>query len=85
MTGSQTQATRSLVGGGLQRLLWTVFLLFALLLINSIYLASITLLEYLTGTVYQDAFYLSMFLLHLLLGLLLLLPFLSFGLIQCRQ
>lgn len=57
-----------------------VFLLFALLVVNSVYLSSITLLEATTGESYQDYFYLLMFLLHLLLGLLLIPTFLIFGL-----
>ena len=42
-----------------------VFVLFATLMANSIYLASVTLLEAVTGLTYQDYFYLLMFLLHL--------------------
>ncbi|HRE99498.1 MAG TPA: multiheme c-type cytochrome [Pirellulaceae bacterium] len=56
-----------------------VFVLFATLLANSVYLASITLLEAVTGLTYQDYFYLLMFLLHLVLGFLLLVPFTIFA------
>jgi tetratricopeptide (TPR) repeat protein len=73
------------VGPGLRRLLAVVFLLFALLAVNSTYLGVITLLEHYSGEVYQDYFYLSMFLAHLVLGLLLILPFLAFGFTHLRR
>ncbi|MEZ6108278.1 MAG: multiheme c-type cytochrome [Pirellulaceae bacterium] len=56
-----------------------VFALFAVLMANSVYLASITTLEVVTGLSYQDYFYLLMFLLHLVLGFLLLVPFTIFA------
>lgn len=55
-----------------------VFALFALLAANSIYLSGITALEYATGKGLQDFFYQCMFLLHLVLGFLLLAPFIIF-------
>ena len=69
----------------LRRLLGLVFLLFALLAVNSVYLGSVTLLENLRGVSLQDSFYLSMFLLHLGLGLWLILPFLWFGISHMRR
>lgn len=56
-----------------------VFVLFALLMANSVYLLTITAAEYVTGLQYQDYFYLLMFLLHLALGILLLVPFTIFS------
>jgi len=73
------------MGSGVRRLLSLVFLLFALLVVNSTYLAAITLLEHYTAEVHQDFFYLSMFLLHLALGLLLIVPFLVFGVLHMRR
>lgn len=70
---------------GLRRLLTLVFVLIGLLAVNSTYLAAITLLEYLTDRVHQGYFYLSMFLVHLALGLLLILPFLVFGTLHLRR
>ncbi len=66
-------------------LLGLVFLLFALLVVNSVYLGVVSLAEYLNEASYQDYFYLLMFLLHLVLGLLLLLPFVAFGLLHMRR
>jgi tetratricopeptide (TPR) repeat protein len=72
------------VGPRLKRLLLAVFLLVALLGANSVYLASISLMEWLTGHVYQNYFYQYMFLLHLVLGLALLLPLVLFGLFHMK-
>ena len=70
------------LGPGLRKLLFVVFALVALLGANSLYLVAITMQEWLTGNTYQNYFYQCMFLLHLVLGLLLLLPFIAFGTIH---
>ncbi len=70
------------VGPRLKKLLLVVFGLVALLGANSLYLVSITYLEWWKGLTYQNYFYQVMFLLHLALGLLLVIPFLAFGIIH---
>lgn len=70
------------VGPKLRIVLTIVFALTALLGANSAYLASITALEFVTGDLFQDSFYQWMFLGHLLIGLLLIVPFLVFGIIH---
>ncbi|MSR57409.1 MAG: tetratricopeptide repeat protein [Planctomycetaceae bacterium] len=70
------------VGPRLKKLLLFVFALVALLGANSVYLVSVTIQEAVTGLTYQNYFYQCMFLLHLALGLLLLLPFVTFGIIH---
>jgi len=75
----------AVISPGIRWLLGVVFTLFALLVVNSIYLSSITALEYYSGLIYQDYFYLLMFLLHLLLGLLLVLPFCAFAILHARR
>ncbi len=67
------------VGPRLSKLLFVVFGLFALLAVNSAYLVSVSLLEWFSGNVYQNWFYLIMFLAHLVLGALLVLPLIAFG------
>src|SRR6185369_3559105 len=67
------------VGPKLRVLLFVVFGLTALLGANSAYLLSITVLEAATGYVYQNYFYEAMFMAHLVLGFLLVLPFVIFG------
>ncbi len=75
----------ALVSPRVRPLLALVFLLFALLAVNSAYLGTVTLAEYLNQASYQDYFYLLMFLLHLMLGLLLLPPFVAFGLLHMHR
>jgi tetratricopeptide (TPR) repeat protein len=67
------------VGPRLRKLLYFIFALVALLGANSAYLAAVTALEWLTGRTYQSYFYQYMFLGHLVLGLILVVPFIVFG------
>jgi hypothetical protein len=73
------------VGPRLRRLLYFIFGLAALLGANSVYLASITFLQWLKEATYENYFYQFMFLAHLVLGLLLVLPFVIFGLIHIKN
>ncbi len=83
--GYVARPARAVVDPALRRWLAALFLLFALLAVNSVYLVSVTLLEYLSGASYQDYFYLSMFLGHLLLGLIVIVPFLWFAISHLRR
>ncbi len=67
------------IGPRLMKVLAIVFGLFALLAVNSTYLASITFMEWVSGQTYQNWFYLNMFLVHLVLGLLIVVPVIAFG------
>jgi hypothetical protein len=67
------------VGPRLKILLFLIFALFALLGVNSVYLGSVTLLEWAQRRTYQNYFYQYMFLMHLALGLLIVLPVVLFG------
>lgn len=68
----------------LRVLLYVVFGLAAILGANSAYLFSITSLEWATGQTYQNYFYQLMFLGHLALGLLLVVPLIVFGILHIR-
>src|SRR6266487_1238913 len=72
------------IGPKLRVLLFVVFGLVALLGANSAYLAAITFLEFRAAgnAIYQNYFYLCMFLGHIALGLLIIVPFVVFGLIH---
>ncbi|WP_149498280.1 tetratricopeptide repeat protein [Roseiconus lacunae] len=70
------------VGPKLRKLLYFIFILFALLFANSGYLGLITFLEWFTGKTYQDFYYQYMFLGHLFLGFILILPVIIFGVIH---
>ena len=72
------------VGPRLRKLLAAVLGLVAILGANSAYLLSITVLEWASGRSYQNYFYQLMFLAHLALGLLLVLPFLVFSVAHIR-
>lgn len=88
MTLDNSRASRSLppvIGPRLKKLLVIVFTLFGLLAINSMYLASVTIIEWVTEELYQEYFYQLMFLLHLLLGLVILLPTIVFGALHLRN
>jgi tetratricopeptide (TPR) repeat protein len=73
------------VGPRLRMVLYFIFGLVALLGANSAYLASITFLEYVRGLTYQNYFYQWMFLAHLALGLLLVVPVIVFGVLHIRN
>lgn len=76
------------VGPKLRWVLYFIFGLFAILSANSVYLGAITFLEWLKGdpnTTYQNYFYMVMFGGHLVLGLLLVLPVVIFGIIHAKN
>ena len=63
----------------LRIVLYIVLTLFGALAANGLYLTSITWIQYFTGWALETHFYQVMFLIHLGLGLLLILPVLGFG------
>ncbi|HHB13301.1 MAG TPA: tetratricopeptide repeat protein [Chromatiales bacterium] len=73
------------ISPGLRRLLAVVFGLFALLVVDSVYLVAVTALESSTGRIYQDWFYQIVFLVHLVLGLLIVVPAVLFGALHLRR
>lgn len=62
----------------LRKLLVLLFVIIALLGANSVYLVTVTIIEAITGRAYENYFYNYMFLGHLALGLLLIVPFFVF-------
>lgn len=73
------------VGPRLRKLLLFVLGLFAVLAVNSVYLGIVTLAEWWSGQTYQNYFYQLMFLGHLVLGLLIILPLLVYGAIHIKN
>lgn len=73
------------VGPRLRWVLRGVLALVAVLGANSAYLLAITFLEWLKGLSYQNYFYQLMFLAHLALGLVLVVPFLVFCVVHIRN
>ncbi len=76
------RVVRRAVGPKLRKVLYLVLFLVALLGANSIYLVSITIYDWLSGETLENWFYQYMFLGHLILGLLLLAPFILFGVVH---
>ncbi|VAW34663.1 hypothetical protein MNBD_GAMMA01-953 [hydrothermal vent metagenome] len=70
------------VGPKLKIVLQIVLVLFAILVINSVYLSVISYIEWLTDKILQDQIYLYMFLLHLVLGLVLIVPVIIYAIIH---
>jgi tetratricopeptide (TPR) repeat protein len=67
------------IGPGLKPLLWTVMGGFALLGANGVYLATVRALGWMRGDSQATPFYFLMFIAHILLGLILVVPFVIFG------
>ena len=71
--------------GPFRWLLWLILACFALLVVNSVYLVGIRVLGLATGDTYENWFYLTMFLAHLVLGAAIILPVIIFGLLHMRR
>ncbi|MGF1613585.1 MAG: multiheme c-type cytochrome [Gammaproteobacteria bacterium] len=82
---SRARPYRPAMGPGLRKLWWVILGAFAVLAVNSAYLGGITLLEWGFSRTYQDYFYQLMFLLHWLVGLLIIAPVLLFGALHLRS
>ncbi|MBM3878622.1 MAG: hypothetical protein FJ387_02730 [Verrucomicrobia bacterium] len=80
-----TKKYQRAIGPRLRVLLLAVFGLVAVLGANSVYLLSITFLEWSRGLSYQNYFYQLMFLGHLGLGVLVAVPFLVFCVLHLRN
>ncbi|MEM6640289.1 MAG: tetratricopeptide repeat protein [Pseudomonadota bacterium] len=73
------------VGRRLQPVLMAVFALFALLSVTAVYLGATTFMEWYTQTTYQGYFYQVVFLAHLVLGMLIILPTIVYGIAHMRK
>jgi tetratricopeptide (TPR) repeat protein len=78
-------AATPVIGPRLRRLLVVVLGLFAVLGVNSVYLATVSLTQWVTRQTYENYFYQWMFLVHLVLGLLIILPVVAFGFLHLRN
>ena len=76
---------RPAVGPKLKWLLAAVFGLFAILAVNSVYLSTVTFLEWRSGEALQGEFYLWNFLAHLVLGFAIVVPTIVFGALHWRN
>lgn len=83
MTDPQTRLP--VLGPHLHRLLAVVFVLFGLLALNSVYLGAVSLLEHWLDTALETTFYLNMFLAHLVLGVVIIVPFIAYGVMHAQR
>ena len=81
-TASPKPKVRKAIGPRLRIVYNIVLTLLAILVANSVYLAGVTFVEWVSGKTYQDFFYICMFLGHLILGLLFVVPFIIFGVVH---
>jgi len=77
--------SEEVVGPRLRKLLVVVLVLFAVLVVNSVYLAAITFMQWLHDVELEGLVYQSAFLLHLAVGFMLLLPALVFVGLHLRR
>ena len=73
------------IGPKLRIVFNVVLALLAIIGANSAYLAGVTFLQWWTKRTYEDQFYAWMFLIHIVVGLLIVIPFIVFGLIHMRN
>ncbi|MEC7681042.1 MAG: multiheme c-type cytochrome [Planctomycetota bacterium] len=66
----------------MRKVLYIVLTLFGVLSANGLYLTGVTWLQYFTGQIFETHFYQLMFLAHLGLGLLLIVPVVGFGFVH---
>ena len=81
-TFAPKKVVRKAIGPKLRIVFNVVLALLALIGANSAYLGGVTFLQWWTSQTYEDLFYSWMFLLHSVLGLLIVVPFLVFGVIH---
>src|SRR5262245_18558471 len=73
------------IGPRLRVLLAVLFAAGAILGATAIYLFAIRLLEWFRGHTYQNHFFQWMFIVHVLVGVLMILPFLAFGFLHLKS
>ena len=73
------------VGPGMRKLLVVVLVLFAILVVDSVYLGAITFLQWLEDVNLEDAVYQSAFLVHLALGFAIVIPAIVYAILHLRR
>ncbi|MCZ6710506.1 MAG: multiheme c-type cytochrome [Gammaproteobacteria bacterium] len=73
------------VGPGMRKLLLVVLVLFAVLVVDSVYLGAITFLQWLNGVNLEDEVYQSAFLVHLALGFAIVVPAIVYAILHLRR
>lgn len=76
---------RKAIGPRLRIIFNIMLVLLALIGANSAYLLGVKAMEWWTSQTYQDYFYICMFLMHIVVGVMVVVPFLVFGIIHMRN
>ena len=76
---------RRAIGPKLRIVFNVVLALIAIIGANSVYLAGVTFMQWWTTQTYEDLFYQWMFLVHIVLGTLVVVPFIIFGAVHIRN
>ena len=76
---------KSVLPTNLRRFLIVILVATSLLIVDSIYLGSVTFIQWLTDEQLENQFFLAMFLLHLVLGFLLIVPIIVFMALHLRR
>ncbi|MEQ9409593.1 MAG: multiheme c-type cytochrome [Fuerstiella sp.] len=79
------KVVRKAIGPRLRVVFNIMLVLLALIGANSAYLLGVKTLEWWTSQTYQDYFYICMFLMHIVVGVLIVVPFLVFGILHMRN
>ncbi len=77
--------TAEVVSPGLRKLLLAVLVIFSLLVVDSVYLATITFLQWLNDVTLENAVYQSAFLAHLVLGIIVIVPSIVYAVLHLRR
>jgi len=80
-----SRRVRPAIGPTLRIVFNIMLVLLALIAANSAYLIGVKGLEWWSDADYQDFFYICMFLMHIVIGLLIVVPFLVFGIVHMRN
>jgi tetratricopeptide (TPR) repeat protein len=84
-TSGEKKIVRKAIGPRLRIVFNVMLVLLALIGANSAYLMGVKALEWWTTQTYQDYFYICMFLMHIVVGILIVVPFLVFGILHMRN
>ena len=85
MSDRASQQSMPVITRGMRRLLVVVLVVLSLLVVDSVYLSVVSFVQWLTDQVIENAFYQAMFLVHLVLGVLVIVPTLVFGAMHLRR
>ena len=85
MSDKPKRQVQRAIGPRLRIVFHIVLGLLAIIGANSLYLGGVTFLSWWNSKTYQDYFYNWMFLLHVVLGLIIIVPFLIFGFLHWRN